>query len=1524
MAILAFGVVQCQCLVALAQENQKFSGDTAKFAIELNALLRSELSDRDQAFLKRFELFWATDSIPVESKPPIIETASKLSFSNAHLFTYAQLIKTFFTDSYASGQYGAWKHGLNQILDSLPVDQPRLKRYMETTYNLVANSLLSVSTAFAWRSSRKAYEFLTDDRFLIRFNNMNLVCFNEKDSIFIKSTSGVFDPVTKVWRGEGGKITWARSGYPDDEIFASLRKYQVSLAQNSYTIDSVYFTNKDYFDKPTLGRITDRLLKDYRPETIPFPEFESYDKWFSIKNLFDDIDYEGGFVMRGSRLIGMGSREKLATVVVRRDRKEFLRVEGNILIFQRMVLNSEKASVLFRFGKDSIFHSGLNFNYNDRNRTVTISSSDRLLTQSPYISSYHKLSITAGQLTWKLGDDKIVFGAQTGAAMGRATFESENFFNEELFDRWMGRDEKHPLLELANYARKVKSRYFLALDFAANQRKAVEEVRIQLMRIAMEGFIYYDYTSDEVQLAQKLYDAIKARGRLIDYDVIRFASQTPGNVPNAELNIKTMDLLINGVERISVSDSQNVYINPTRNQIVMQKNRDFTFGGAVRVGLFSFYGKKFRFNYDKFNLDLQDVDSLKLDYRSNKLNMYGQRMLNNVTSTFEIIAGEIYIDRPDNKSGLKDYPNYPIFNSNKSSFVYYDHPSIHGGVYKRDSFYFEVYPYKFNNLNSFEQKDMNFRGMFYSTNIIAPIEDSLVLRPDNSLGFVKVTPPEGLALYEGKGKVFNKIDLSNQGLRADGQVKYITSTTTSDNIYFFPDSMRTQSSQFTIDKLVAGIQYPETRGTRHLVRWLPKRQKLFAFRGEQPFQMYSNQARLSGDLLLEPLGLTGNGVVRLDNAKLESGRYDFNANDFVAEISNVELFAPEVAEAAFATQNVHSRIDFSSRRGDFRKIDESIFARLHPIRYETHMDKFSWNMDNLDLTMTTLGRQRAVETDKFHVTNMADRDTLPVGSLFYSYRFDEDSLYFFAPRARYNLKTTILSADSVKYILAADAAIYPARGTKIVVEPQNRLLPLKKTVIQASVWNRYHRIYDADVRIAGRRKYSGNGKYDYIDDEKTIQTITFPEIDVNSELHTFANTMVAETDSFRLSRQFRYFGKIALNATSRHLFFDGGVRLTYNCPQTRSYWLKFQSTINPDSIYIPVGEKPQDVKDLYLATGSIIMEDSLKLYGSYLCKRRGYSDKPIVHAQGYLTYNKLNGRYIIAPDYKINRPDTSGNSVSLQKDFCMVFGDGRIQLPIDLGQVKLKPFGSLIHKLEDNALTLDVLIHINFHFNPKSLEAMAMDLNSYPMFEKVDLQRNIYRKAMYEFLDPKEVPIALSQIQLTGAMSPIPTGFESTITIAEVRLKWNQPTRSFISVGKIGIGTIGNINVNKRVSGFLEISKRRSGDFMTLYIHLGDEKYYVFAYTKGTMQVTSHNDAFVLPIKEMKTKDRRVKVPAGQQGYGFTISSTRELKMARERYKQIQYGIDADKAQQDADKQDADDGNEGKEAEGAKEKEEGL
>lgn len=234
-----------------------------------------------------------------------------------------------------------------------------------------------------------------------------------------------------------------------------------------------------------------------------------------------------------------------------------------------------------------------------------------------------------------------------------------------------------------------------------------------------------------------------------------------------------------------------------------------------------------------------------------------------------------------------------------------------------------------------------------------------------------------------------------------------------------------------------------------------------------------------------------------------------------------------------------------------------------------------------------------------------------------------------------------------------------------------------------------------------------------------------------------------------------------------------------------------------------------------------------------------------------------------------------------------MFGEGSIKLPIELGQVTLKANGSLIHKLEDNSLSLDVILQLNFFFNQKSLEAMASDLNSLIALDKVDLSRKIIKKTLYECIDPKDATTALSQIKLFGAPTQMPKGFESTITLADLKLKWNQKTRSFISNGKIGIGTVGNIQINKKVNGFIEITKRRSGDFMTLYINLGEDKYYVFTYTKGSMQVNSHNPEFINPISAQKSSERKVKVTLGKQKYYYLVGTSSELNKARIRYKQI-------------------------------------
>jgi len=251
--------------------------------------------------------------------------------------------------------------------------------------------------------------------------------------------------------------------------------------------------------------------------------------------------------------------------------------------------------------------------------------------------------------------------------------------------------------------------------------------------------------------------------------------------------------------------------------------------------------------------------------------------------------------------------------------------------------------------------------------------------------------------------------------------------------------------------------------------------------------------------LLEPLGLVGSGNIRLDNARLISEKYEFNANDFITDSASLDLNVTGSDSIAFESTRLKAKIDFRSRQGDFSKRGLSIFAKMQPLSYETHLDRLVWALDSNEVTMSTGGRQQAVEAEHFYVSNMTDKDSIPNGSVFYSTRFNEDSLYFFSQKAKYNLKNLKLNADSVKYILVADAVVYPV-DKKLSVEPAKRLLPLSNANVIASVPNRYHKIHNANITILSRKKYVGKGYYDYIDERDSIETITLDEVGVNDRL----------------------------------------------------------------------------------------------------------------------------------------------------------------------------------------------------------------------------------------------------------------------------------------------------------------------------------------------------------------------------------------------------------------------------------------
>jgi len=201
--------------------------------------------------------------------------------------------------------------------------------------------------------------------------------------------------------------------------------------------------------------------------------------------------------------------------------------------------------------------------------------------------------------------------------------------------------------------------------------------------------------------------------------------------------------------------------------------------------------------------------------------------LRKVTSCIEELAGTLYIDVPGNKSGRVDYPDYPIFESRKGGKVFYDHPFTLNRAYKRDGFYYLVDVFRVVNLDNFEPDSMRFKGFLVSGGIFPDIHQPLVTRPDFSLGFEYFTDASGLPMYEGKGRYYNRIDLSNRGLRGNGTIEYLTSLTTSDSIVFYLDSLNGSVKTHEVAEQLTGTEFPHALVNDAYIHWEPYKDQMF-------------------------------------------------------------------------------------------------------------------------------------------------------------------------------------------------------------------------------------------------------------------------------------------------------------------------------------------------------------------------------------------------------------------------------------------------------------------------------------------------------------------------------------------------------------------------------------------------------------------------------------------------------------------------------------------------------------------------
>lgn len=1456
-----------------AQQQKSFSSEFSVFLTEIKEFIEAKDKKTGKELSEKFNITWNGSYFSEADKKNIIQTSNELLKKRAlaipHFEEYIRCLIEFEKIGHNKQSYSGWEKALVFACQKKNFTLNSVEALLENTRGLLKNGNIYKSTTTRWNCDSKDFSFnFNNENLVISFGKFNLTCYAKRDSSNLNGTQGIYYPFTKSWQGYGGRISWQRAGFRPDEVFADLQNYNIDFTKSSFTADSVIFYNSRYFNEPLLGLLSEKVMADVDTTKANYPQFKSYSKRYKINNIFPGMDYDGGFTMKGTVFIGEGTDEVPALLKIYRNDSLFFIASSNTYVFRDEGIIGQNTSVSFRLDTDSIYHPGLLFRYNAKQNEVSLIRNGQGMTRSPYFDTYHNLELDFPLLTWKLNEPKINLQPIPKTTNKTSRFESVDFFSRDRFLELQGMDIVNPLQNVKNCSNKIKSRIFTDNEFANFIKASLPQTKQYLLNLAYKGFISYSSETGQVVVLDKTFNYLKCSVGQRDYDAISFNSTVAENDINATLSLLNFNIKMKGVQEIFLSDSQNVAIFPKDQEITIKRNRDFAFDGKVRAGLFLFIGSNFYFSYNKFTLNLTDIHTIKMRVVTTEYDKYGTLIQRDLTSVIENSTGELLIDDQGNKSGVKDFPTYPVFNSKKDSYVFYDAPAVQSGVYKRDNFYFQIYPYSIDSIGTLTRKNLLFKGHFVSAGIFPPFDETISVQNDYSLGFKRQTPVDGFPAYGGKGNYNKEIFLSNMGLRGDGELKFLTAKAVSDNFLFFPDSMNTVAKTFEIEKQAKGVEFASVKGENIYVHWLPGNDRMLISNTNKAIQMYDEQATFTGTLQIEPKGLTGWGKLEFATAQLTSQMFEFKSHIVDADTSNFNLKTVDMNEFAFKTNNVNSHIDFNERKGEFQSNGEASFVEFPQNKYICFMDQFTWFMDREEIEMSASKKALANVPDNTQNLSPTELEDVQLkGSQFISIHPDQDSLTFVAPSAKYNLKKYIISANEVKFIRVADATVYPSDGN-VTIEKNAAMQTLKETKIIANNTNRYHTIFNATTNIYGRKSYSSSGSYNYIDEDDKVQVIKFDVVSVDSTYQTYAKGKIGITEDFTLSPNFGYTGDVNLFANQQHLVFDGSAKISHECSNLGRYWVNFKSPVNPKEIFIPVGDTLKEINNNKVFSGFHITNDSTHIYPAFLTKRKNYSDITVLSSKGFLTFDKTDSKYKISNKEKLVEFNLPGNFLSLHRSACNMYGEGFIDMGVDFGQMKLVTVGNINEDLLTEDISIYLLMGIDFFIESKCTDILTKDINSASGLEPIDLTRRVYEKGLAEILGRDKANELIAEYSL-GRFKKMPKELEHTLMLNDLRFSWNKTTRSYIADTLIGIGSIGKEYVNRIAPGYFEIIKKRSGDVFNLYIELSDKIWYYFSYSRGVMQVVSGNEEFNTVIKTLKPDQRKLSTEKGEKPYSY-------------------------------------------------------
>lgn len=1348
--------------------------------------------------------------------------------------------------------------------------------FVEFTDGLVSSRTLHASRSCTWQMQSGCKYRMKIENGEIKIvvdSPIELYYSSDKDNGTIYGTKGEYYYFDNTWKGNGGRLNWDRTGIPTTACWANLSKYEAVTKFPKFVADSVQFTNTNYFSQPIYGRVEEALSAKMEPEKYTFPKFRSYQKDFMMKDVLPGVDYRGSFMMNGSKFITSDTKNP-ATLIFYRQGQPFITVNSVKFTITSNRIVSENAAVKIYIDGDSISNNGITVRYLAGEKQVNLINDSKRNYYSPYSNSYHNLDMYCESITWKMAEDKLDF-AMLGASGDQSfsTFESNSYYSEQKFREIQGIDQVSPVIRVYRYMQMRDMTYDFFMDeFAKAIKMDIMQAKSMIHTLAKSGLVSYNEAQGKVYVNDKLVDYAKASAKSKDYDYDALILQSSSKNNNAELDLSTNSLNVHGVEKFVLSDSQQVAIYPNQGELTVRKNRDIDFNGRINAGRFIFYATGATFKYDAFKVDLPQVDSMI--FYVTKFNNPQEEHI--VYTPLHNLTGFLQIDQSDNHSGLKKVTEqYPIFTSQKDSYVYYDRKDIHNGAYVRDKFYYTIRPFVVKNMVKFVTDSLSFNGVLTSAGIFPDIEEPLKVQPDYSLGFVRKSPRTGYPAYGGKGKFTNRIDLSYRGLRAQGQVEYLTSVIESKTIYFMPDSMVSVSDTFYVKEQGS---FPDIRNSRAMQRWYPyaDSMRVSQLQNGPQFKMYHNDALLAGHTVLKPEGAYASGAITIKEGTLESLRFALQPKDMYSNVTAFTLRSDVYNNIAFYATDMKSHVDYTKRRADFVANAELGRTQLPLLQYAAYVDKFSWEMDRKELDLINSKSESSQGLEGLTLRERFAHKEQP-GALFVSTNPTKDSLNFHAVRSTYLYNAGQLTCRQVFTVNSADAVIAPG-GDTLHIRQGGTIDLMKHSQILASRENRYHLIYDADVLLDGARKYSGKGYIDYVDVDNKKQRIYLSSIAPDNRGVSVGNGFIPDSADFTLNSAFGFAGNVRVEADKEHYYFDGGVRLLHKCPTNAELGLlAYSSYLDPKQILVSVPEIPTDWKGNRITASMLFNKLDMKPYAAFLTQERA-ADNELMGAYGYVTYDNDNHQYMIASAEKIQDPENVVDKyLTLNTETCEMTSEGPINFNVKQNYVNVFNYGTAtLGGAKEGDLEMQSIFGFTFPIDEKVLGTMAQLIGDDLRLSPSQPGNEATRRAMIYYMGAEQGAEAYSNYVSTGFYDKMPKEFESTILIEGLDWQYD-PVLGYRYDGVASLSMIGKKQLHLATRVKAQLHRKGNGVYLVLYIQVASDHWYYFNYEFNSQQmlIQSSVGEWVDMIKALPADKRHVSGKSDQGDYRYRISPSR-------------------------------------------------